>query len=290
MKNVAIIFFVLIEITMKTSAQIPNNGFENWTSFGNCLEPTGWFSTNMADTNASYFPVTRSTDHFPASVGSYSIRLESNPLLTVPQKWGMAWPGDVKGSDYPTFHVIGHPSSFCGYYKFFPQNNDTMRIFICLFSGGTEVTQAKITSSATASSWTSFSIPIPSYTNADSARIFLSSFYSDGPLAVQGNSILYVDNLSFDNLITSIQDQTSDYTPISLYPNPASDIVKLKINNSNITDLKLTIYNVMGVLVKTEILRKDNLKINTVDLSNGIYLLAIKSKDLTEMQKLIIQR
>ncbi len=74
MKKFSIIFSFFIAITIKASAQFPNNGFENWTSIGNCLELSAWFTINMDDTNCSYFPVTRSADHYPVSVGSYSLR------------------------------------------------------------------------------------------------------------------------------------------------------------------------------------------------------------------------
>ena len=77
---------------------------------------------------------------------------------------------------------------------------------------------------------------------------------------------------------------------ILLYPNPASDIVTLNLNNGLNADLTLNIYNVIGVLVKNEILKQNKRQINIGDLSNGIYLVEIKSKNFSEKQKLIIQR
>ncbi|NTW34062.1 MAG: T9SS type A sorting domain-containing protein, partial [Bacteroidetes bacterium] len=77
---------------------------------------------------------------------------------------------------------------------------------------------------------------------------------------------------------------------MNIYPNPASVIVTLNIDNINNADLTLNIYNVIGTLVKTEILKQKNSQINIGDLSNGVYMISIKSKDLNENQKLIIQR
>ena len=45
----------------------------------------------------------------------------------------------------------------------------------------------------------------------------------------------------------------------------------------------------MGTLVKIETLKQKQ-QINISDLSNGVYMVTIKSKDITEYQKLIIQR
>jgi hypothetical protein len=102
--------------------------------------------------------------------------------------------------------------------------------------------------------------------------------------------VLYIDNLNFDNLITSVSEQTSENTTFTLYPNPASDIITLNINNSNNTVLKLNIYTVIGTLVKSGPLKQDQLQINIGDLSNGIYMVEITSKEWSGKQKLIVQR
>jgi len=46
----------------------------------------------------------------------------------------------------------------------------------------------------------------------------------------------------------------------------------------------------MGSLVKTELLKQNQQQINIGDLSNGIYIVKIKSKRLIGNQKLIIKR
>ena len=76
---------------------------------------------------------------------------------------------------------------------------------------------------------------------------------------------------------------------ISIYPNPAIDIVTLNTDKSN-TDLTLNIYNVVGKLISSEKLRQNQRQINVGDLSNGIYVIEIKSKEWSEKQKLRIQR
>lgn len=76
----------------------------------------------------------------------------------------------------------------------------------------------------------------------------------------------------------------------NLYPNPASDIATLKIENPSSTGLTINIYNVIGNLIKSEILKQNNRQINIGDLRDGVYMVEIKSKDWTGKQKLIIQR
>jgi len=87
----------------------------------------------------------------------------------------------------------------------------------------------------------------------------------------------------------SISENKSDFA-VKIFPNPASDIVTLNIDNTNNADLTLNIYNVIGKLVRSELLKQNQKQINISDLKNGIYLVEIKSKKWSEIKKLIIQR
>jgi len=77
---------------------------------------------------------------------------------------------------------------------------------------------------------------------------------------------------------------------IFIYPNPANDILTLNFDNGNNADLTLNIYNITGELVRSETLRQNQQQINIGELSNGIYMVEIKSNGWSENQKLIIQR
>jgi len=77
---------------------------------------------------------------------------------------------------------------------------------------------------------------------------------------------------------------------ITIYPNPASDLVSLNIDNFDNENVRLTIYDICGNLVKSETLKQNQRQINIRNLSNGTYLVEIKSKEWTGKQKLIIQR
>ncbi|MDO9154346.1 MAG: T9SS type A sorting domain-containing protein [Paludibacter sp.] len=291
MRKFTIVLTVLVALAITTNGQIPNSGFENWTTVGSYENPTGWATWNSYAAGP-FYSCTKSSDHYPASVGNYSIRLENNTSLTqLTGGLGMAMTDTFAYPFQPAFPISGHPTSLCGYYKYMPQNSDTMWIRIILFNNGSIVMDEQITYNATASTWTPFTIPFDTYTNADSAAILISAFLPQGATPVPyGNSVLYVDNLNFDSFIASVSEQTSVNTAFSLYPNPASDIVTLNINNANNADLTLNIYNVIGTLVKSEILKQYNRQINIGDLCDGIYMVEIKTKEWTKKQKLIIQK
>ena len=77
---------------------------------------------------------------------------------------------------------------------------------------------------------------------------------------------------------------------INMFPNPASDIVTLNIDNLNNTGLNVNIYNIMGTIVKKVALEQNQQQINVSDLSNAVYIVEIKSDNYTGKQKLIIQK
>jgi len=89
--------------------------------------------------------------------------------------------------------------------------------------------------------------------------------------------------------VMGINDHAIGNIHFNLFPNPASNIVTLNIDNERNTDLILNIYNAIGTLVKSEMLKQNKRQINVGDLSKGIYLVEIKSKEWTNKQKLIIQ-
>jgi hypothetical protein len=295
MKRLPLFLLILIAIAIKSQAQIPNNGFENWTSSGICLQPEGWACINdwMGSTENCY-SMSLSSDHYPASVGNYSIKIE-NTISIWPDygAGGLVWTGDSTGfgTDGPAFPITGHPTSLCGYYKFLPEFGDTMDIHFAFYKNGFEVTGGRLLSNVLATEWTSFNIPVsdPGYLEADSARIMLSSFFADH-MILYGNSVLYVDNLSFDNLISGIGKQDAQNTIFKLYPNPASDIIKLNFSKTCNDKMLLEIYTPAGIMIKSEILKQNQQEINCADLRDGFYMVSIKSKNFSGIQKLVIQR
>lgn len=96
--------------------------------------------------------------------------------------------------------------------------------------------------------------------------------------------------LNYDCYVGLQDNEFIDGKTIKVYPNPASGIVNLEINNVNKEVLTLNIYNIIGSLVKRETIRHEKNQVNVGDLLNGIYLIEIRSNDSSQRQKLIIQK
>jgi hypothetical protein len=84
--------------------------------------------------------------------------------------------------------------------------------------------------------------------------------------------------------------ENTKISAVSIYPNPANDIVSVNINNNSHADCIMKIYNITGEVVKTLLLNQNLQDVSVSDLTNGIYFVEIKSDNWTEKQKLIIQR
>ncbi|NTW33364.1 MAG: T9SS type A sorting domain-containing protein, partial [Bacteroidetes bacterium] len=112
----------------------------------------------------------------------------------------------------------------------------------------------------------------------------------DGDYAVQITQNICIDTSFCYNFIVWGINYLNNNNTFELFPNPASDNVVLKFNNLGNENLQLNIYNIIGVMVRSEALKQKQQKINIGDLNNGVYMVEIKSKEWSGKQKLIIQR
>jgi hypothetical protein len=305
MKKITVLLMTLTILVFTSNAQIPNNGFENWKTVANCIEPAGWYSFySLFDSSGTYCPVTRSTDHYPESIGSYSVCITNDTTLwkyaSEPSRflgWGML--GTAQLNDQPLFPLTGHNTSLCGYYKFLPQNNDTMNINVYLYKNGVEVANGHLLSNAAVASWTPFNIVISSYTDADSARITLSAAMEPkGGGGIHGNSVLYVDNLSFDVLITSEPEQAADKIPGTFtlsqnYPNPFNPNTTIEFALPKTEFAMLQVFNVLGRQVSSLVADKLNPGVHKYEwhadnLPSGIYYYRLHAGEFEQVRKMIL--
>ena len=279
-----ILTYFLLGATIAT-AQIPNSGFENWVSAGNHLNPVGWWTANDSITSGNQFPATRSTDHYPEAIGNYSIRLENNiDLLPHVTAFGITWTGDYSGNNYPAFVVSGHPTSLCGYYRFQPLNNDTMEIHIRMYKNGVDIAGGSYKSSETSNDWSSFCIPFNAYTEVDSARIMILSCYNNDAPLPYGNSVLYMDNLSFDGLIVDGMDAVASRQPLEFYPNPSASQITISLPQVG-KDAKVSMFNLQGKCVLQQAVFDSNSSIDIRHLKAGIYFVQVQSEHCLRVGK-----
>jgi len=274
-----------------SQAQIPNAGFEDWTTVGNHENPDGWATMNGLS-GTSFNSCTKSTDHYPANVGQYSVRLENNTALA---QFTGGYGGVVTDAfNYPfqpAFPVIGNPTSLHGHFKFTSLNGDQVWVKLVLFNQGTIVADESYVSEAQSyPEWTPFEIQLDDYGDADSATIMLFAFYpigqTDGP---NGNSVLWVDNLSFNSPITSVEDLRGTANGFNLFPNPTIDQFTIRTDAAVTEGTTISVYSILGSLVHTEALRNSGQTVNVSGLPAGTYVVELRTSNSLSSRKLFIQ-
>lgn len=89
---------------------------------------------------------------------------------------------------------------------------------------------------------------------------------------------------------TGITEKKNSNGVFALYPNPASDFITLNGANIGLSGTVINIYDVVGKLVSSEFFLQDQQQISVENLKAGIYLVEIRTNEMFEIQKLLIER
>ena len=97
----------------------------------------------------------------------------------------------------------------------------------------------------------------------------------------------FTPKLGLNDLKKNIQEQ------LSLYPNPAVDIVNLKFNIKQAGDLRLDIYNLEGRLVKATVIKsaksgENSFTFNTEEFISGTYFVRLTGKNTKLTSRMIV--
>lgn len=127
-----------------------------------------------------------------------------------------------------------------------------------------------------------------------SFELIEKDFYIIGQQSRQGQrgiGLLFAS----DGVSVSNQDQLSDTPRIDIFPNPAGDLTKIKIDSRQPSTGRFALYDVHGqsvlpVLSKQLSARSEYIELNTSSLANGVYFLVCNIGDLVLLKKLSILR
>ena len=99
----------------------------------------------------------------------------------------------------------------------------------------------------------------------------------------KNNEVTYT--YSVGNCITSVSNNISDVNNISIYPNPAKDILYVK-NVNPLSSVDVCLYNSWGQAV----VRSNAKSIDVSHLPGGIYIAKISTGKKTRSQKILIKQ
>ncbi len=130
----------------------------------------------------------------------------------------------------------------------------------------------------------------------DSDNIFITGGFSSSvafgnDTLASTNSILWQDMYVcklFNDFSIGINPLESSKNKLKIYPNPANDFIFIDLEEEKETEI--TIYSLMGNLVKKEKFNDNLIRVNVEGLVSGVYIIQIHSNGSFERQKFIIQR
>ena len=278
-------------------AQIPNNGFENWTSMGAYNNPTGWDQLNSMTTGAGVYTCTKGTSGSP---GTAYLKLISKTVTGMGVVPGVAVSGKIDPVTMKPksgFAYAGRPTSLTGSWKhmIFGSSQGAVSIILTRWDVGMKmrmtVGSGTVTLSGMAMSWANFTVPLTyKETNAPDSCIIVLSASGTAPADAD---YLYVDNLAFVGGTVGFNSNKDIISNVAAYPNPVIGNLTIELNAKKTSNIGLQLLNVTGELiseVNSEPIQGDyKHTINTSSIAKGIYFLKVTANDAIEIKKIVIQ-
>ena len=289
------------------NTQIPNGGFEVWENYPDDMNPNNvyqkpdkWIGSLPKSPLTYSFSIEKNIDSYPIGTGQYSMIIKNdnpNGVPGVAMSYDVPPKVDLKVIKPPSFPINFRPKFLCLYYKYLPVHVDTMMVGCSFFKNGVSIGDATYMTSQNVSNWTSLKIPVTFYTTdvPDSATIFLTT----SRYVRQDGSKLYVDNLSFDNLITSISLTTkelpSKFNLEQNYPNPFNPVTTIEFSIPQNSFVNLEVFNILGQKITTLVNEEKlpgsyKVKFDCRNLSSGIYFYRISTPKFTSVKKLLLMK
>jgi len=290
-------FFAAIAISFSALAQIPNAGFESWTTATGYSTPDNWATLNAMTSADTLYTCNEGT---PGYAGSAYLKLTSKTVTGMGVVPGIAVCGTMNTTTFqPTsgFAYTSRPANLTGAWQYMAWGSDMgfVAVMLSKWNSGTNmrdtIAYAYHPLSGMVMSWTTFSMPLTYVSTAspDSAVIILSA---SGSVPV-ANSYLYVDTLAFSGAVAGVASVNAKIESAELYPNPATSEVSLRFNAPEAGELLVSVTDVSGKVLSKHSCQvsagSNVISLDTRALPKGMYVVGLISGSYTEDKKLIIQ-
>lgn len=298
MKSFLLLFALLGFLAV--NAQIPNPGFESWTSIGSYEVPDSWGNLNNSTAATGVFTVTKGTSA-PAS-GAAFIKIATRDI-----GGNTIVPGTIVNGqlDPVTFKPLSglpctsRPEKLMGKWQYMGYGTDAATIAAWLTRWNNATQQRDTIASLSGSpsgmlhSWGDFSYVFQyrSSSNPDTAVVLISS---SGKVPVK-NSFIWIDDLAFEGTVTSVNEKEPAVN-VSVYPNPANQFVKIGLNAHRDGLARIVLTDNLGnmVMERSEEYSEGNNQF-TLDLSSsrifsGIYFVKLYTAQGTLARKVIVRK
>ncbi len=290
----SIVSVVLLSVT--AIAQIPNSGFENWTTVGSYVNPTGWGTMNNTTTTYSLFTATTGT---PGSPGTSYLKLTSKTTGTMVTN-GIAVSGVLDSVNMKAksgFPFTMQPVSLTGKWQhmIYGSSQGSIKAVLTKWNTGLNkrdtIATAAQTLAGMAMSWANFTINFTYLSGAapDSCIIELKASGSNPT----NNDYLWVDNFAFAGSVTGIQNQNSFLNNLVVFPNPATESVNMNFNLRSPQQITIELIDITGKLIRSKnigtIQGESVQTLNVIGVAKGTYSIKVIGNGSIEVRKIVIE-
>jgi hypothetical protein len=99
-----------------------------------------------------------------------------------------------------------------------------------------------------------------------------------------GNGFTYYFVVSTTTSISEIEKNMT----INIYPNPATDVINIELNNVSINNATARLINVLGEVVLSQIINSSKVVIPTGSMPSGVYMLEVENDGIRKVEKVSI--
>lgn len=275
------LFLTALLFASNISAQIPNEGFEQWSG----SNPVNWVSGNVE----GFTFVTPSGN--PLS-GQFAARLETKSIM------GNLVPAVLSaGSDGEGFPVSQRHGQLSFYYKF-SKTVSTAYLFVSVgFKKGEDGIGAGVLAINTpADNYTPVTIPV-TYINEEipDLGVILIQVTDQNLSPAASGSYAEIDDLSF-SILTDVNDESAGVNDFSLeqnFPNPFNPSTRINYQIAKDNFVTLKVYDIIGNEIAVLVDKLHNagsysVEFNGNNFSSGIYFYRIQYGNISDTKKMML--
>lgn len=280
-----LLLFAAFFLAQLTYGQVANLDMEQWTDFGQYMEPSGnWTTANKIVLLSGLNPVTttRVTD---AHGGMYAAKIETDQIqfigtlvsgtLALGEFDQSALPPNnlKQGIPYP---YTGPLASFSGWYKFTSVNSDSCTIYCWMFKYNTTTNErdtvafAGFTQNTSVNSYTQWNEPFTYFSSdtPDSMSIVIASSKEGDIFQGEVGNTVWIDDIQLTTT-TGLVDVLTPEVDVKVFPNPSSDVVHFSWERNLTGSIK--VFGIDGKMVMERSVNGNTAKADVSELPGGTY-------------------
>lgn len=317
MKKIQTTLLTILLLTGMATAQmqLENSGFEQWDDIfisdeDTIREPVEWSSLKTSDDQqlSVFAPVVckRSSD---AHSGDYSVELTNYEVFSIVAN-GVV----TNGRLHPDFNpeiayiytdtmdgqwnapLIARPDSIAGWFKYTPQEDDTLQVIVALHRGfgkqpdadktNTWIGEAEYKSPLnTEDEWVRFSAPFSYYSDSIPEYVLVVLNSGSGYTPVAGSIALFDDLKMIYNYPLNTQDRLK-HPEVFIYAVDYQHLVLQGLEHASFQTIR--IHDITGKMVWEGTIAADQVDIASANLRKGIYVVTLTGKSQVFSQKIML--